>query len=172
MFVADPKLRTMSKMRSRSRSRVRSRSISSPPTPRTPSNDGRFQVSDGEDPEPVFRFDCKVIMNSGEPFDTFKCDLYTSMGYVRNCITQIVKDMRSNGLLLEFDSFLLLRGEQICSNDYIKIFEMFPNFKTENCVLTIVMLQKKKKVAHCVKIYTYMHIVHSLPCCLYGLCRL
>ena len=133
MLVADPKLRTMSKMRSRSRSRARSRSISSPPTPRTPSNDDRFQVSDGEDPEPVvFWFDCKVIMNSGKIMITVRCDLCTSMGYVRNRITQIVKD----------DSFLLLRGEQICSNDYIKIFEMFPNFKSEDCVLTIVMLQK------------------------------
>ena len=139
MLVADPKLRTMSKMRSRSRSRARSRSISSPRTPPTPSD--AFQVSGDED-ELVMAFDCKVIMNSGEPLGSFRCDQYTSIGYVRSGVRQIVTDMRNDGLLPEFESFRLLRGEQICFNDYIKIFQMFTNFKSEDCVLTVVMLQK------------------------------
>ena len=140
VLVADPKLRTMSKMRSRSRSRARSRSISSPRTPRTPSD--AFQVSGDED-EPVMAFDCKVIMKlSGEPLGSFRCDRHTSMGYVRSGVRQIVTDMRNDGVLPEFESFRLLRGEQICFNDYIKIFEMFTNFKSEDCVLTVVMLQK------------------------------
>ena len=136
---ADPKLRTMSKMRSRSRSRVRSRSISSPRTPPTPSD--AFQVSGDED-ELVMAFDCKVIMTSGENFGSFRCDQHTTMGYVRNCVMQIVTKMRNKGLLREFESFRLLRGEQICKNDYNKIFEMFTN---EDCVLTLVMLRVKEE---------------------------
>ena len=133
MLVAYPKLRTMSKS-------PRSRSISSPPTPRTPSD--AFQVSGDED-ELVMSFDCKVIMNSGEELGCFKCDQLTSMGYVRSRVRQIVTEMRNKGRLPEFDSFRLLRGEKICSNDFIKIFTMFPNFT--DCVLTVVMLQKIKK---------------------------
>ena len=150
VLVAYPKLHTMSK-RARSRSisspptprtpstmstRARSRSISSPPTPRTPSD--AFQVSGDED-ELVMSFDCKVIMNSGAPLGCFECDQHTSMGYVRSRVRQIVTDMRNKGLLPEFDSFRLLRGEQICSYDYNKIFEMFKS--GDDCVLTVVMLQ-------------------------------
>ena len=136
MLVAYPKLHTMSKS-------PRSRSISSPPTPRTPSD--AFQVSGDEDDddELVMSFDRKVIMNSGAPLGCFECDQHTSMGYVRSRVRQIVTDMRNKGLLPEFDSFRLLRGEQICSYDYNKIFEMFKS--GDDCVLTVVMLQKIKK---------------------------
>ena len=88
-------------------------------------------------------FDCTVIMNSGQPLGSFRCDQHTSMGCVRSGVRQIVTDMRNEGSLSElFGSFQLLRGEQICFNDNIKIFEMFTSFKTEDCVLTVVMLLK------------------------------
>jgi hypothetical protein len=64
------------------------------------------------------------------------------MGYVRSGVRQIVTDMRNEGSLSEFESFRLLRGEQICFNDYNKIFEMFTN---EDCVLTVVMLRVKEE---------------------------
>jgi len=74
------------------------------------------------------------------------CDQYTSVGNVRRDVRKIVTGMRNNGLLPGFDSFQLVRGEIICSNDDIKILEMFPNFGSEDdCVLTVVMLHKSKK---------------------------
>ena len=145
VFVAYPKLRTMSKMPSRSRSRSQARAlsrfISSPPTPKTPSE--AFDSSGDEDEdELVMAFDCKVIMNSGKLLGSFRCDHHSSLGYVRSRVRQTITDMRNNGFLAEFDSFQLLRGEQICSNDTIKIFEMFTNcFGSENdCLLTVVIM--------------------------------
>ena len=130
----------MSKTRSRSRSRARSRS-SSPHTPRTPSD--AFQVSD-EDAMLIMPFDCNVIMSSGKSLHSFRCDQHTSMGCVRNGVRQILADMQNKGLLQEFDSFQLLRGEQICLNDYNKIYKVFANFESEDCVLTVVILRKSK----------------------------
>ena len=114
----------------------RSRS-SSLHTPRTPSDAGH--VSDEENLL-NYHFDCNVIMNSGESLRSFRCDELTSIGYIRKSVLQFLTVKHNAGELQEFDSFRLLRGERICRNDYTKVYELFPNFESEYCFLTVVLL--------------------------------
>ena len=132
----------------------RSRSRSSVPhTPTTPTDAG--QVSDHDDML-IMRFDCNVIMSSGESLRSFRCDELTSIGYIRNSVLQILLARKERQLqilpsmprlllpkkrALELASFRLLRGKQICRNDYTKVYELFPNMTSESCLLTVVLLQ-------------------------------
>ena len=126
-----------------SRSQTRSRS-NSPHTPKTPSDAGEVSGEEdevsGEDDK--LSFDCNVIMSSGRSLKSFKCDELTSIGYIRNNVLQILRQMENAGELQEFDSFQLLRGEQICVSDYTRVYEVFANLENEECVLTVVILQR------------------------------
>ena len=141
-----------SQTRSRSRS-PRHRAISpsrrsrsrSPSTPPTPSN--AFQWS-GEEDELIMPFDCNVIMSSGRFLKSFKCNELTSIGYIRNNVLQILRQMQNKGELQEFDSFQLLRGEQICVSDYTRVYEVFANLENEECVLTVVVLQPLERCCY------------------------
>ena len=130
--------------RPRARARARSRSLSFPPTPKTPSDPGR--VSD-EDEFLVMPFFCKVIMKcSGKELHSFNCNHLTSLGSIRAGVQNIFEERRNEGSLPELDSIQLFRGERICSNDDIKIHEIFTNLQNEDdCVLAVAMNQKIKK---------------------------
>ena len=123
--------------RSRSRRKARSRSPSLPPTPITPSD--AFQVS-GEEDLFAMRFVCKLfMMTSGDTLPLLQCDHLTSVGSVRAYVwSKIAKK--------EIASVQLFRGEHICSNDDIKVYELFTNFEIEDdCVLGVVLNHKIEK---------------------------
>ena len=127
---------------SRARARARSRSLSFPPTPTTPSDPGRVS---GEEEFLDMPFVCTVIMScSGEVFHSFDCNQRTSLGSIRADVRKKFEERRNEGSLLELDSIQLLRGERTCSNDDIKIHEMFTNLE-DDCVLAVVVNQKIKK---------------------------
>ena len=143
---ADPEQSNMaSSKRSRSRSNMasgrRSRSRSHVPhTPTTPTD--AAQVSDHDDML-IMRFDCNVIMSSGESLKSFECNEHTSIGWIRNGVLKILTDkQRYWGNSHAFASFRLLRGDWICESDYTKVYRLFPNLKPESCVLTVVILRK------------------------------
>ena len=131
---ADPEQSNMaSGRRSRSRSSV-------PHTPTTPTDAG--QVSDHDDML-IMRFDCNVIMSSGESLKSFECNEHTSLGWIRNRVLKILTDkQRYWGNSHAFASFRLLRGDWICESDYTNVYRLFPNLKPESCVLTVVILRK------------------------------
>jgi hypothetical protein len=103
---------------------------------------------------PAIRFDCKVMyMTSGEALSSFECDEHTSIGWIRNKVLKILTDKQKEGTLQQFDSFRLLQGERICTNNYNKVHKLFPSafqwvdadhgtiVEPESCVLTVVILR-------------------------------
>ena len=122
-----------SNMASGRRSRSRS---SAPHTPSTPTDAG--QVSDHDD-MPIMRFDCNVIMSSGESLKSFECNEHTSTGWIRSRVLKILTDKQIQENFPQFDSFRLLRGERICDDNGTKVYQLFPNL--ESCVLTVVILR-------------------------------
>jgi len=103
---------------------------------------------------PAIRFDCKVMyMTSGEALSSFECDEHTSIGWIRNNVLKILTDKQNEGTLQQFDSFRLLQGERICTNNYNKVHKLFPSafqwvdadhgiiVEPESCVLTVVILR-------------------------------
>jgi len=90
-------------------------------TPTTPSD--AFQVSGSEDE--IMKFDCNVVLTSGRTLGPFKCDELISVGWIRNKVRKELEDLRNKGELNIVD-FHLTRdgGENIISNDHIKIYEL------------------------------------------------
>ena len=84
-------------------------------------------------------YECTVTMTSGGELGPLKCDETTTIGDFRKTVLKILKGMRNKGKLKKFNSFLLVRGEQILRNDSILLWEILPTFKSKDCVFTCVL---------------------------------
>ena len=105
-------------------------------TPTTPTDSG--QVS-GDDEFLTLKFNCSVMMTSGNCLGTFKCDEQTSIGWIRRQLIKLFEDMRIKGES-DWDEFALLRNEHKLNSDNAKVYEQREVDK-QDCILTIVFFR-------------------------------
>ena len=114
-------------------------------TPTTPSDPG--QVS-GDEEFLTLKFNCSVVMTSGNCLGTFKCNEQTSVGWIRRQLINLFEDMRSKGES-DWEDFALLRNEHKLNSDNAKVYEQREVDKQE-CLLTIVFSSNASNDGHAV----------------------